>query len=249
MNCPKEFVCNAQLLQKTLCSFIIGCNSQTCVQSTPECDQYIRIIQWICQNIFMDVHSYWFVWCEYIQTFVHVKFVCTNIFIHLFVSVLECENYSNEFKSSYNFPYRYVFEHTFMSNFVEIYSDICFYHLLIRIYTNIPSCWNFYECHTLVHTPQCWVEVYCEWNHIYQALCSMGHILSGGKKCPRMIINIFNLHLAELDLSTASITNSMRGTCAKLDECLSEHSKTFSNVRRKLFLTPGPCEHMLELCQ
>ena len=41
---------------------------------------YIRTF--ICINFFF---------CEYIRTFVRVKFVCTNMFGHLLVSVLECK--------------------------------------------------------------------------------------------------------------------------------------------------------------
>ena len=42
-------------------------------------------------NIYSDIRSYQFFFYEYIRTFVRVKFVCTNIFGHSLVSVLECK--------------------------------------------------------------------------------------------------------------------------------------------------------------
>ena len=42
-------------------------------------------------NIYSDIHSNQFFFYEYIQTFVRVKFVCTNIFGHSLVRVLECK--------------------------------------------------------------------------------------------------------------------------------------------------------------
>ena len=45
----------------------------------------------LATNIYSYIHSYQFVFYEYIRTFVRVKFVCTNIFGHSLVSVLECK--------------------------------------------------------------------------------------------------------------------------------------------------------------
>jgi len=59
-----------------------------------ECDEYIRIFEYsniLVMNIYSDIRSYQFFFYEYIQTFVRVKFVCTNIFGHSLVSVLECK--------------------------------------------------------------------------------------------------------------------------------------------------------------
>ena len=46
-------------------------------------------------NIYSDIRSGQFCLYEYIRTFVWVKFVCTNIFRHSFMSVLESENRPN----------------------------------------------------------------------------------------------------------------------------------------------------------
>ena len=59
-----------------------------------ECDEYIRIFEYsniLVTNIYSDIRSYHFFFYEYIRTFVRVKFVCTNIFGHSLVSVLECK--------------------------------------------------------------------------------------------------------------------------------------------------------------
>ena len=59
-----------------------------------ECDEYIRIFEYsniLVTNIYSDIRSYHFFFCEYIRTFVRVKFVCTNIFGYSLVSVLECK--------------------------------------------------------------------------------------------------------------------------------------------------------------
>ena len=59
-----------------------------------ECDEYIRIFEYsniLVTNIYSDIRSYQFFFYEYIRTFVRVKFVCTNIFGHSLVSVLECK--------------------------------------------------------------------------------------------------------------------------------------------------------------
>ena len=63
-------------------------------QCTTECDEYIRIFEYsniLVTNINSDIRSYQFFFYEYIRTFVRVKFVCTNIFGHSLVSVLECK--------------------------------------------------------------------------------------------------------------------------------------------------------------
>merc|ERR1712147_189172 len=63
-----------------------------------ECDEYIRIFEYsniLVTNIYSDIHSYQFFFYEYIRTFVRVKFVCTNIFGHSLVSVLECKTKTN----------------------------------------------------------------------------------------------------------------------------------------------------------
>ena len=57
-----------------------------------ECDEYIRIFEYsniLVTNKYSDIRSYQFFFYEYIRTFVRVKFVCTNIFGHSLVSVLE----------------------------------------------------------------------------------------------------------------------------------------------------------------
>ena len=59
-----------------------------------ECDEYIRIFEYsniLVTNLYSDIRSYQFFFYEYIRTFVRVKFVCTNIFRHSLVSVLECK--------------------------------------------------------------------------------------------------------------------------------------------------------------
>ena len=56
--------------------------------AAPECDEYIRIY-WSRIYIRTFVHIIFF--HEYNRTFVRVKFVCTNIFGHSLVSVLECK--------------------------------------------------------------------------------------------------------------------------------------------------------------
>ena len=63
-----------------------------------ECDEYIRIFEYsniLVTNIYSDIRSYQFFFYEYIRTFVRVKFVCTNIFRHSLVSVLECKTLTN----------------------------------------------------------------------------------------------------------------------------------------------------------
>ena len=73
--------------------------------SNAECDEYIQIFEYIGHEyifrhsfvsifllrIYSDIRSCQICLYEYIQTFVRVKFVCTNIFGHSLVSVLECK--------------------------------------------------------------------------------------------------------------------------------------------------------------
>ena len=90
----------------------------------PECDEYIRIFEYsniLGTNIYSDIHSGQFCLYEYIRTFVRVKFVCTNIFRHSFMSVLESENRPN----------------------IRIYSNIRTI-FNTNIYSDIRSCQIFY---------------------------------------------------------------------------------------------------------
>ena len=57
-------------------------------QSVTNIFEYSNIL---VTNIYSDIRSYQFFFYEYIRTFVRVKFVCTNIFGHSLVSVLECK--------------------------------------------------------------------------------------------------------------------------------------------------------------
>ena len=57
-------------------------------QSVTNIFEYSNIL---ATNIYSDIRSYQFFFYEYIRTFVRVKFVCTNIFGHSLVSVLECK--------------------------------------------------------------------------------------------------------------------------------------------------------------
>ena len=61
-------------------------------QSVANIFEYLNIF---VTNVYSDIHSYQFFRSEYIRTFVRVKFVCTNIFRHSFVNVLECKNKTN----------------------------------------------------------------------------------------------------------------------------------------------------------
>ena len=73
-------------------------SSHLSANSEAECDEYIRIFEYsniLGTNIYSDIHSGQFCLYEYIRTFVRVKFVCTNIFRHSFMSVLESENRPN----------------------------------------------------------------------------------------------------------------------------------------------------------
>ena len=90
-------------------------------------DQYIRIFEYLNilgTNIYSDIHSGQFCLYEYIRTFVRVKFVCTNIFRHSFMSVLESENRPN-IRIFVQFSIR-IFIRTFVrvKKFIRIYSDI-----------------------------------------------------------------------------------------------------------------------------
>ena len=63
-----------------------------------ECDEYILIFEYsniLVTNIYSDIHSYQIFLYEYIRIFIRVKFVCTNIFGHLFVSNLIVQVYSD----------------------------------------------------------------------------------------------------------------------------------------------------------
>ena len=75
-------------------------------------------------NIYSDIHSGQFCLYEYIRTFVRVKFVCTNIFRHSFMSVLESENRPN-IRIFVQFSIR-IFIRTFVrvKFVIRIYSDI-----------------------------------------------------------------------------------------------------------------------------
>ena len=61
-------------------------------QSVTNIFEYSNIL---VTNIYSDIHSYQFFFYEYVRTFVRVKFVCTNIFGHSLVSVLECKTKTN----------------------------------------------------------------------------------------------------------------------------------------------------------
>ena len=79
-------------------SLVAGGVSIPGFQSGSECDEYIRIFEYsniLVTNIYSDIRSYQFFFYEYIRTFVRVKFVCTNIFGHSLVSVLECKTKTN----------------------------------------------------------------------------------------------------------------------------------------------------------
>ena len=121
----------------------------------PKCDGYIQIFKYLntlVRNIYSDIHSYQFFFDEYIRKFVYVKFVCTNIFRHSFVSL----------KTRQIFEYIWIFIQfsiqIFIQTFVcvkkiiQIYSDIHLCNFLIQIYSDIYSCQNFHECHTLEDT-------------------------------------------------------------------------------------------------
>ena len=61
-------------------------------QSVTNIFEYSNIL---VTNIYSDIRSYQFFFYESIWTFVRVKFVCTNIFGHSLVSVLECKTKTN----------------------------------------------------------------------------------------------------------------------------------------------------------
>ena len=58
------------------------------IQSVTNIFEYSNIL---VTNIYSDIRSYQFFFYKYIQTFICVQFVCTNIFGHSLVSVLECK--------------------------------------------------------------------------------------------------------------------------------------------------------------
>ena len=66
----------------------VKCQKGSLEQSVANIFEYSNIL---VTNIYSDIRSYQFFFYEYIQTFVRVKFVCTNIFGHSLVSVLECK--------------------------------------------------------------------------------------------------------------------------------------------------------------
>ena len=87
------------------------------VQSVTNITEYSNIL---VTNIYSDIRSYQFFFYEYIRTFVRVKFVCTNIFRHSLVSVLECKTLTNiriysNIRAIFN-TNTYLFEHSFVSN-------------------------------------------------------------------------------------------------------------------------------------
>ena len=113
--------------------------------------EYLNIL---VTNIYLDIRSYQFFFYKYIQTFVCVKFVCTNIFGHSLVSVLECKTltnirvYSNIcaiFNTNTYLDIRLC--QTNQYEYIRIFIRVI---LLIRIYSNIHLYQNFHECHTLV---------------------------------------------------------------------------------------------------
>merc|ERR1712001_792443 len=121
--------------------------------------EYIRIFEYsniLVTNIYLDIRSYQFFFYEYIRTFVRVKFVCTNIFRHSLVSVLECKTLTNIRIYS---NIRAIFNTNTYSDirscqkklyeYIRIFIRVI---LLIRIYSDIHSYQNFHECHTLVST-------------------------------------------------------------------------------------------------
>ena len=61
-------------------------------QSVANIFKYLNIF---VTNVYSDINSYQFFLSEYIRTFVRAKFVCSNIFRHSFVNVLECKNKTN----------------------------------------------------------------------------------------------------------------------------------------------------------
>ena len=103
---------------------VIQASVSSGVEFHTECDEYIRIFEYsniLGTNIYSDIHSGQFCLYEYIRTFVRVKFVCTNIFGHSFMSVLESENRPN----------------------IRIYSNIRTI-FNTNIYSDIRSCQIFY---------------------------------------------------------------------------------------------------------
>ena len=78
----KGLVCTIQSITCAVCTY----------QSVTHIFEYSNIL---VTNIYTDIRSYQFFFYEYIRTFVRVKFVCTNIFRHSLVSVLECKTLTN----------------------------------------------------------------------------------------------------------------------------------------------------------
>ena len=85
-----------------------------------QCESVTNIFEYLnilVTNIFSDIRSYHLLFNEFIRTFVRVKFVCTNIFGHSLVSVLERKTKTN----------------------MRIYSTICA-NFNTNTYSDIRSC-------------------------------------------------------------------------------------------------------------
>ena len=68
---------------QNICSVTKWVSTDLLKQSVSECDEYIRIFE------YLNIRIYWSQ--IYIQTFVRINFSFTNIFGHSLVSVLECK--------------------------------------------------------------------------------------------------------------------------------------------------------------
>ena len=79
---------NWRFFRKRLSSY----NLKYVDQSVTNIFEYSNIL---VTNIYSDIRSCQFFFYEYIRTFVRVKFVCTNIFGHSLVIVLECKTKTN----------------------------------------------------------------------------------------------------------------------------------------------------------
>ena len=102
-------------------------------------------------------HSLVSILFEYIRTFVHAKFVCTNIFRHWVMSVLECKNKKNIllYLNIHTISIQ-IFIQTFLcvKFVIQICSDIRV-NFLIQICSDICLYQNFHKCHTLY-----WMHIY-----------------------------------------------------------------------------------------
>ena len=130
------------LLNTSKCPFELQFSLHKCPIPSwcrPECDEYIRIFEYsniLGTNIYSDIHSGQFCLYEYIRTFVRVKFVCTNIFRHSFMSVLESENRPNI----------RIFVQFSIQIFIRTFVRVKF---VIQIYSDKHLCENFHKFHTL----------------------------------------------------------------------------------------------------